>query len=1114
MYCNIGTIVKLVNQTQQILITSVLAYSIIFWLVGGTLANQLYLIAAAMIFATHRTSNRTVFATTAILIAVHTVYFLLQAKTLTPDVIISQMLLIGLALFTASITGKETSSDNNLSYGNDTLFEQNNDAVFLLNMQGQHLSANQRAVAMLGYDSVEEILNLTNIDLIHPDSVPDAENKLERMLAGEKLPPYERLFRKKDGTPIAAEVNVQLIYDDIGSPIYIQSIVRDITNRKKRQEELRLSELRFRTFFEHAPIAMWQLDYSASRDYLLSLSFTGVRTYLTEHPQDVIECMRRLRIIDVNQRTLDLYHVTNKEELSQLLLSMVQDNPLAHARNRDHIIRLWEGETEFKSTSFMTVNEKTVSNVLLRFKVFPGAEETWERILVSQTDITELTNIETELAAMNAIISEFQTYLTRLHHLTIRLGKLENLDDIYRNAVQTLLEDFGFSRAALFVADYDANLLRGTYGTSPEGEMRPEYDYSEQLSPSTWFDTVLETEDRVTLWEDIELLEYGDNLARGWKAAAALWSGDEVPGYIVVDNYLTGKPPRPYETDLLSLFSHTIGNLISRRKSMMLLQQNEVTTLEFQQHLERLHYVIIDLGTFETLDELYKATIIAARKDFGFERVGLLIADYEADVLRGTYGTSADGEFRAEHDYKEPLTDSPWFGKVLNNEERVTFWEDTDLYEVGEVAKKGWRIAAALRSGTEVFGYIVVDNLLTGRPLRSYEVDLLALFSTKIASQIIRLRGVLELQESQQLLESTFSSLHDAVFILDEDTGLIIDCNRAASELFGYSREEFIGNFPIRTGAFIDSEDNHFEKIARTIADIDDFAYVDLQHKNGDTIYTDIQINPLRTRYNQAAKGWVMVIHDMTERKIMEQEIINLALEKERVTALQHLITNLTHDIATPLSTITTSLYMLKRIQDEARRNEKLATIASQVDAIHATLKSVTQMSRIDVLNPEDLHRTTFSLNNLLRQIAHNFQEQVEKNQLTMTLNLPEETLYYTGDEARLYSAIEYIALNAIQYNVPDGAIEITVEKQENYAHIKIRDTGIGIDEKDRLHIFDRLYRGQHHRPMDGSFGVGLSISLRLVELHYGTIRVESQPGLGSTFTIKLPMGTQQVMAG
>lgn len=113
------------------------------------------------------------------------------------------------------------------------LFDQSHDAVFIVDLHGKHLEVNHRAAEMLGY-TWEELLSLSESDF---GCVGQSQNRdiLQRLLEGEQIPPYECLFRKKNGDTISVEINVELVRDGNGEPIHIQKVVRDITQRKRAE---------------------------------------------------------------------------------------------------------------------------------------------------------------------------------------------------------------------------------------------------------------------------------------------------------------------------------------------------------------------------------------------------------------------------------------------------------------------------------------------------------------------------------------------------------------------------------------------------------------------------------------------------------------------------------------------------------------------------------------------------------------------------------------------------------------------------------------------------------------------------------------------------------------
>jgi PAS domain S-box-containing protein len=116
------------------------------------------------------------------------------------------------------------------------IFEQSHDAIFIMDLKGFILAVNRRASDMLGY--LPDELPGLSVNEISAE-VQQSENILKRLAAGELIPAYERLFRKKDGSFVPVEVNVELVYDARGNPAHLQSIVRNITERKRAETEIR-----------------------------------------------------------------------------------------------------------------------------------------------------------------------------------------------------------------------------------------------------------------------------------------------------------------------------------------------------------------------------------------------------------------------------------------------------------------------------------------------------------------------------------------------------------------------------------------------------------------------------------------------------------------------------------------------------------------------------------------------------------------------------------------------------------------------------------------------------------------------------------------------------------
>jgi signal transduction histidine kinase len=131
----------------------------------------------------------------------------------------------------------------------------------------------------------------------------------------------------------------------------------------------------------------------------------------------------------------------------------------------------------------------------------------------------------------------------------------------------------------------------------------------------------------------------------------------------------------------------------------------------------------------------------------------------------------------------------------------------------------------------------------------------------------------------------------------------------------------------------------------------------------------------------------------------------------------------------------------------------------------------------------------------------------VEANVKLLTQILSPEPLYVGGNEEQLYRLVSNLIVNGIQATPEGGEVSIILERFDQQAVIAVKDTGIGIANKDLTRIFDRFYRVHRDRSRQtGGSGLGLAIAQAITQAHHGSLSLHSQPGKGSTFTVRLPL--------
>lgn len=242
---------------------------------------------------------------------------------------------------------------------------------------------------------------------------------------------------------------------------------------------------------------------------------------------------------------------------------------------------------------------------------------------------------------------------------------------------------------------------------------------------------------------------------------------------------------------------------------------------------------------------------------------------------------------------------------------------------------------------------------------------------------------------------------------------------------------------------------------------------------------------------------------DITEVKEMEKQRLAAALEHEKVQILADFIAAASHDFRTPLSVINTSAYLLHRATDDEQRERHFKQITEQTYHIDRLVDGLLTMSKLD--RGDVFHFRAVYPNSVIRQIEARKQPQVNAKPVQLKLDLDPAVPAIDADEAWLYRGIVQFVDNAIHYTPVGGTITVRSRVETDCVVISVIDTGVGISAEDMPHIFERLYRGEGHRPVGGQ-GLGLPIAAKIVEGHHGRIEVESQPGHGSTFRVYLPL--------
>ena len=334
-------------------------------------------------------------------------------------------------------------------------------------------------------------------------------------------------------------------------------------------------------------------------------------------------------------------------------------------------------------------------------------------------------------------------------------------------------------------------------------------------------------------------------------------------------------------------------------------------------------------------------------------------------------------------------------------------------------------------------------------------------------------------------------NMRDGMLVIDEKN-YVVDVNPSALKLLGISE------------TIIEQD------IASSLAHYPSILEIIRQHQpqpatvtlEGDSArHLDIQVSELNDTLGDQA-GKLVVLRDVTERLVAEKIAFETAVEQERLRLLTQFIRDISHEFRTPLAVNNTSLYLMEKSADPDHQKSRRELIQLQVKRLDGLVGEMLTAVRLD--EESVLERAEIDLKDLLQRVIQEQKAAFTEKQQQLILQAPPEALRLVGDSLMLQKALANILHNASRYTPEGGTITVAGRLEHQNITIEIRDSGIGMNAETKSRIFERFFRADDAHSTPG-FGLGLSIAQTIIEKHHGRIEVESTPGTGSTFTVRLP---------
>lgn len=230
-----------------------------------------------------------------------------------------------------------------------------------------------------------------------------------------------------------------------------------------------------------------------------------------------------------------------------------------------------------------------------------------------------------------------------------------------------------------------------------------------------------------------------------------------------------------------------------------------------------------------------------------------------------------------------------------------------------------------------------------------------------------------------------------------------------------------------------------------------------------------------------------------------------VAIENTRLFQQSDLISELVHELRTPLASIQTAAHILTKVDISEEQQKHMAeTIQKEALRLSDMTTSFLEMARLESGRIQ-FEKEPINLEAILNEVAELVRSQIEAEGLTLKMEVTPPLPEILGDRDKIKQVLINLLSNAIKYNRENGSVILGASRYKDTVSFYVRDTGKGMKPAHVENLFQKFFRAPGSEKISGT-GLGLSISKRIVDGHGGKIAVDSQLGVGTTFTVTLPI--------
>lgn len=571
------------------------------------------------------------------------------------------------------------------------------------------------------------------------------------------------------------------------------------------------------------------------------------------------------------------------------------------------------------------------------------------------------------------------------------------------------------------------------------------------------------------------------------------------------------------------LFEHdSQGRLVRISGSTVDVTETLIENEKARRRLEMDSKLLLASSRFVDAD-CFDSAVDAALRDVGLFcgacRANLSILEHGAESITKTHEWCAQG-IPSQIDSGTSLPISTDTIRKLEEGEVVSFPDisamDPEREDVKILRAQSVRslLAVPLMVGGRLEGFLTLKSTKIARNWPTEDVVMLRGFAEVIAGALSRTRAELALRSSESLHRTILNTLDEAVFMTDE-TGVITYVNHGWKSVTGIPNEAALGR---RLSDLLNLRDrrDEEEKLKALLSGEPIAKYVVRISANGDR-WLSLRRLPLTDAFG-ARKGTIGTIMDVSDQRVWEENLISAKIKAEAANDAKTLyLSNLSHELRTPMHGV---IGMLELIMERKMPEEQLLAHAS--DARSSAIALLRLLDDIlDIAKGErgmiQLEEKPVNLKAVTESVAGIFAAEAAKKSLQLSCSVDSliPSILLT-DELRFRQIIGNLLKNAIAYtdsgsisvkllNFPEaGKVEVGAELHQ--VRLEVSDTGIGIAPEKLPNIFKPFVQLTDSAHKKGGSGLGLAIVSEIVQLMGGTIDIQSDPGVGTTVRVDLPL--------